>query len=38
MNQHRWAIVAIIAFLALAGFYALRYFYWLNQPGLPVYP
>ncbi len=38
MKQKKWAIVAAIILVAALGFVTLRYFYWLNQSGLPVYP
>lgn len=38
MKQKRWAIVAGIFLLVVLGVITLRYFYWLNQSGLPVYP
>ena len=38
MKEKRWAIVAAIFLLAVLGLFALRYFYWVNQSGLPVYP
>lgn len=34
----RWAVVAAIFLLLILGLLALRYFYWLMHPGLPVYP
>lgn len=38
IKEKRWAIVAAIILLAILGIAALRYFYWLNQSSLPVYP
>ena len=38
MFRNRWAVTVGIFVLLVLGFFALRYFYWLMQPGLPVYP